>query len=80
MEITGGICSIRLLRRALNALNRGDAPSLPLDGGPDRRTAAALRAGWRGAGRPCFGGRSRLFADFTAFSRARTGTFVTFGE
>jgi hypothetical protein len=44
MEITGNIQAIRLLRRALNALNRGDGPSLPLDGGPDRRTAAALRA------------------------------------
>ncbi|HEV7661520.1 MAG TPA: hypothetical protein VGO55_16905 [Allosphingosinicella sp.] len=44
MEITGAIPSIRLLRRALNALNRGHVPSLPLDGGPDRRTAAALRA------------------------------------
>lgn len=43
MEITGVIPSSRLVRRALNALNRGDAPSLPLDGGPDRRTAAALR-------------------------------------
>jgi hypothetical protein len=43
MEITGAIPSIRLLRRALNALNRGDAPSLPLDGGPDRHTAAACR-------------------------------------
>jgi hypothetical protein len=43
MEITGVIPSIRLLRRALNALNRGDGPSLPLDGDPDRRTAAALR-------------------------------------
>jgi hypothetical protein len=44
MEITGDIPSIRLVRRALNALSRGDGPSLPLDGGPDRRTAAALRA------------------------------------
>jgi hypothetical protein len=44
MEITGNACSIRLLRRALNALNRGDGPRLPLDGGPDRRTAAALQA------------------------------------
>jgi hypothetical protein len=44
MEITGTILSIRLLRRALNALNRGEAPSLPLDSAPDRRTAAALRA------------------------------------
>jgi hypothetical protein len=44
MEITETIPSIRLLRRALNALNRGEAPSLPLNGGPDRRTAAALRA------------------------------------
>jgi hypothetical protein len=44
MEITGNIQSIRLLRRALNALNRGDGPRLPLDGDPDRRTAAACRA------------------------------------
>jgi hypothetical protein len=44
MEITETIPSIRLLRRALNALNRGDTPSLPLDGGRDRRTAAACRA------------------------------------
>ena len=44
MEITGATPSIRLLRRALNALNRGDAPSLPLDGEPDRRTATACRA------------------------------------
>jgi hypothetical protein len=44
MEITGAIPSIRLLRRALNALNRGDAPSLPLGGDADRRTAAACRA------------------------------------
>jgi hypothetical protein len=44
MEITGDIPSIRLLKRTLNALNRGDAPSLPLDGAADRRTAAALRA------------------------------------
>jgi hypothetical protein len=52
MEVTGNIQSIRLLRRALNALNRGNAPSLPLDGGPDRRTAAACRAmlARRGAG------------------------------
>jgi len=44
MEVTENIQSIRLLRRALNALNRGEAPSLPLDGDPDRRTAAAYRA------------------------------------
>jgi hypothetical protein len=44
MEITGDNQSIRLLRRALNALNHGDAPSIPLDGGADRRTAAACRA------------------------------------
>lgn len=44
MEITETIPSIRLLRRALNALNRGEAPSVPLAGGPDRRTAAACRA------------------------------------
>lgn len=44
MEITGNVPPSRLVRRALNALNRGEAPSLPLDGEPDRRTAAAFAA------------------------------------
>jgi lysozyme family protein len=52
MKRAGNVPSIRLLQRALNALNRGHSPALALDGLPGPRTAAALRAlmARRGAG------------------------------
>lgn len=43
MKITANRKAIRLLQRALNALNRGHGPCLALDGEPGPRTAAACR-------------------------------------